>query len=92
MNNTFKTMSIKIILCGYIMITNISCSVVIDRRTIELNDKPTIVIDTSSTDDEFGKIYYIKLYNGKDTEWFKTTYNDYKKIKLNDTLTNYIIK
>lgn len=83
---------IKILLCGYVIFINISCSEMKQRRTLELNNSPTIVIDESITPYDSYNFYYIKTYNGKDTEWFQVSENDYNKIVKNDTLKNFTIK
>jgi hypothetical protein len=83
----------KILLFIYIIITNSSCYEMKVRRTLELNNNPTIVIDTSiTTIDTNNSFFFIKTYNGKDIEWFQVSENDYNKIAKKDTLKNFTIK
>lgn len=69
-----------------------SCS---HERKLQLTSSPHIVIDMKehySPQYKFTPIYNIKVYNGKEVEWFEVSNTDYKKIAIKDTLLNFMIE
>ena len=76
-----------------------SCYEIKNFRTIELNEKPNIVIDKKSFYYPPFRLhikahieYKINVYNGETTEWFQVSKDDFNKISKNDTLKNFNIK
>lgn len=69
-----------------------------EERNLKLTESVNVVVDIDSvyhpparyTNDYSD--YHIKLFDGKNVEWFKVSYEDYKKISLKDTLTNFMIE
>jgi hypothetical protein len=69
------------------------------ERKLQLTSSPHVVIDM---DEQYYPqykyphlsyaAYSIKVYNGKDVEWFEVSNTDYKKIAIKDTLINFMIE
>ena len=62
------------------------------ERKLELTSSPNIVIDKKVGRGRDFNLYHIKVYNGKDVEWFEVSNADYKKIAIKDTLINFMIE
>lgn len=85
----------KLIIITLLSLT--SCFNYKQERKLFLNDNYNVVVDIDSVYHPSGRYssefsdYHIKLFDGKNVEWFEVSYEDYKKIKLKDTLTKFNI-
>jgi len=78
-----------------ILIPLFLCSCDERERKLQLTTSPSIVIDMKEHHDvnyNHYSIYNIKVYNGKDVEWFEVSNTDYKKMAIKDTLINFMIE
>jgi cytochrome b subunit of formate dehydrogenase len=75
-----------------IMVNDTLKKYTIKNGYLRLTNKPTIVIMTESLNIDNNLYYRIKIFDGHDVSWYKISEEDFIKIKVGDTLKNFIIK